>query len=100
MGERLRHRLTAHHLRDRLSRSKASRIAICSCGWRDPLFRPGLEQRLRRLACLVLGGHRWGEPETAGFGPVGYDAEDPAAPDPEMEWQMRQCERCWECETT
>ena len=92
MSMRIRHRLTAFHLRDRFNRSKSTRIGICACGWRSSIMRTSWTTRLRRILCVC--GHHWESWKPMHAGPVGFEESEDT-----LLCHMRQCERCYRCET-
>jgi hypothetical protein len=93
---RVKHAFTAYHLRDRLAPGKPSRIAICSCGWKCSMFRRSdRRQKVRALVGLCwLRGHAWEADGPVHVGPVGFDESEET-----RIATMRQCARCYRCET-
>lgn len=77
------HKLTWYHYRSK------HKIAICSCGWKDKMFR-FKRYKIRRPICLLLG-HKWGESYEGGFGPIDFKQGDPES----VTWVSCQCERCF-----
>ena len=91
--QRIQHKLTAYHLRDRFS-SKPSKLAICSCGWRCSRMRK--DRRARIMRATVKGCYLRGH----SFGPS-YGVDDGPAGGKDSEFReiaaFRQCERCYLC---
>lgn len=90
---RLKHTLTAHHLR--YSRRSPNVLGICHCGWRSRLFRPSLNIRIRRAICLILT-HQWdgaGYEQEVHVGRVGFEESEETCIG-----RFRQCQRCYKCE--
>ena len=88
---RIKHRLTAYHLRNRLNRS-TNYIGICGCGWRSGIMRTPLSVRARRVLCIR--GHRWEPWKPMHTGPIGFEESEDT-----LFGHLRQCERCYRCET-
>lgn len=97
---RIKHILTAYHLRDKFS--GGTFIAICDCGWENRVFRRSLTGRARTLKCIF--GHRWEDWYPVEVGGVYLDdagewVSEIDEGNGEVVFYSRQCDRCWKCET-
>lgn len=94
----VKHKLTAEHWR-RNRKPRSTVLGICSCGWKNKLFRSSLRTRARKVMCVF--GHKWEDPEPIEVGPVYEENGEWVSGIDRGEgytFHMRQCERCYKVE--
>lgn len=87
----LKHKVTAYHFRYN-QKNKHSCLVVCSCGWKDKIFRSSFKLKLKEYRCFFFG-HKWGKDYLKwSVGPAGFEENDADA-----FGRYKQCSYCYKC---